>query len=168
MILYLLYRDIPSANGVALCAIRTELPPVNIRVTICAILPHIRKNRLYVALRALHFLVHTPQGIVCMVVIEFRTCADRTPSRCCVAVFARNRERPMWAAGSLSLSQGGKSYANKAHKEHGQKLEQTWRTSLPGPSIERRRGQNGPNRTLLSGMAPARNYCTKGQIVSLF
>ena len=58
VILNLLNGIVPTKNGVTLRAIRAHLALVNIGVAILTILPHIREYRLYVALRALHFLVH--------------------------------------------------------------------------------------------------------------
>jgi hypothetical protein len=46
---HLLHRDVPTLDGVALRAIRTHLPAVNVRVTVRAVLPDIRENRLRMA-----------------------------------------------------------------------------------------------------------------------
>jgi len=72
VILYLLYRNIPTLHRVALRAIRAHLPLVNVRVALFAILAHIGEHWLDVALRAFHFFVQAPQRITCLVVIEFR------------------------------------------------------------------------------------------------
>ena len=58
VILNLLNGIVPTKNGVTLRAIRAHFALVNIGVAILTILPHIREYRFYVALRALHFLVH--------------------------------------------------------------------------------------------------------------
>jgi len=144
MILHLLHRDIPSPNRVTLCAIRSEFPPVNIRVTIRAIFSHVRKNRLHVTLRALHSFVHRSQRIVCVVVIEFWMCTDRPPSRCRMAIFTRDRQRPVWAAGSLSLGEGGKRHIDKAQNEQSQKLDNTRRKVSRDPRTKVVRGRMGP------------------------
>jgi hypothetical protein len=68
----LLDGHIPSEDGVALRAIRTHLPPVNIGVTILTVLARVREYRLDVALGALHLLVHTAKWILSLVVIELR------------------------------------------------------------------------------------------------
>ena len=58
VVLNLLHCDCPAAHGVALLAIRSQLPPVDIGVTILAMLAHIIKDRLNVTLHAGHGLVH--------------------------------------------------------------------------------------------------------------
>src|ERR1700740_1198113 len=58
VILNLLHRDCPATNGVALLAVRSQLPPVDIGVTILATLAHITEDRLNVTLHAGHGLVH--------------------------------------------------------------------------------------------------------------
>jgi len=167
MILHLLHRDIPSANGMALRAIRTELPPVNIRVTIRAILSHVCKNRFHVALRAVYFFVHAAQRIVRVVVIEFRVRPDRTPCRRCMAVLARDRQRPVRAAGSLSLGEGGKGQTDQAQTYQNQKLDGTWRKIPRDPRSTSSRAE-WAQLTLILRLAIAGHYCTEGQIVFLY
>src|SRR4249920_1120060 len=58
MLLDLLNGDLPSTDGVALLAIRSQLPLVNIGVTILATLSNVGENRPYVTLRAAYRLVH--------------------------------------------------------------------------------------------------------------
>ena len=90
VLLDLLNRNLPSANRVALLAIGSQLPPVNIRVAVLASLPNVGEHRLYVALGAGHRLVHAAQRISRLIVIEFGNGADRLPSARGVAVLARN------------------------------------------------------------------------------
>jgi hypothetical protein len=103
MILHLLHRDIPSANRVTLCAIRTEFPTVNVRVAIRAIFSNVGEDRFHMTLRALHFFVHTSQRIFRVVMVEFRMRADWPPCRRRMAVFTWDCNRPVRAARSLSL-----------------------------------------------------------------
>lgn len=101
MILDLLHGGIPALNGVALRAVRAHLSSVHVGMTVLAILPHIRENRLDVALRALNVFMHTAQRIPGLVVIEFRVGLDRAPRGHLVAVFARDgKRRPMRIARS--------------------------------------------------------------------
>jgi hypothetical protein len=72
-------------------------------VTISAILAYIREDGLDVTLNALHFLVHSSQRVICLVVVEFRNRADGPPSRSGVAVFAGNRQGTVRTSGSLRL-----------------------------------------------------------------
>ena len=104
VILNLLNGIVPTKNGVTLRAIRAHLALVNIGVAILTILPHIREYRLYVALCALHLLVHAAQRIVRFVVIEFGDSANGAPARSGVAVLARNRERSVRTTGAALLT----------------------------------------------------------------
>jgi hypothetical protein len=106
VILYLLNGNIPPTHGVALGAIGAEFSPVNISMTISTVFSGVRENRLHVALRALHFLVHASQRVVRVVMIELRMCPNGPPAACGMAVFAGNRERPVWASRSLFLCRG--------------------------------------------------------------
>ena len=83
VLFHLLYCNIPSLHGVTLLAVRSHLPAVDVRVTVRAILSHIREHRLDVALHAFHFFVHSTQRIFCLVVIEFgRRAWGANPRRC--------------------------------------------------------------------------------------
>jgi len=89
---------------VTLRAIRAHLALVNIGVAILTILPHIREYRLYVALCALHLLVHAAQRIVRFVVIEFGDSANGAPARSGVAVLTRNRQRSVRTTSAALLT----------------------------------------------------------------
>lgn len=89
----LLHRDIPALNGVTLRTVRAHPSLVHVAMTVLAILPDIRENRLYVALCAFYFLMHTAQRIAGLVVIEFQIRLDRAPRAHLVAIFARDGER---------------------------------------------------------------------------
>jgi hypothetical protein len=106
VILDLLDGYIPPAHGVALCAVGPELPAVYVSVAIGTVLSYISKYRFCMALRALHFFVHPAQRIICVVVVEFRIRPDRAPGVCCMAIFARDHKRPVWAACSFFLGDG--------------------------------------------------------------
>jgi hypothetical protein len=90
VVLHLLNGDIPSLNRVALLAIASHLPPVDVLVAILTILAYLCEHGLDVALRAFNLFMHTAQGIFGLVVIKFRNRADGTPTRRGVAVFARD------------------------------------------------------------------------------
>lgn len=90
MLLYLLDRDLPSANGMTLFAIGSKLTFVNVGVAILTALSDVGEDRLDVALRAGHRLVHSTQWITCLVVIELGDGADGFPGVCRVAVLAWN------------------------------------------------------------------------------
>ena len=75
------HRDAPAANRVAVLAGRAHLAGVNVGVTIRALLSHLGKHRVGVALAAMHALVHAAQGELGFgVVIELRLGADGLPA----------------------------------------------------------------------------------------
>ena len=104
VILDLLDGDLPSANGVALRAVRAEFPAMNVCVAIGAILSHIGENRFHMALDALYLFVHASQRVVGFVVIKLGHSTDWSPARSCMAVFARNGKRTVRTAGAFPLS----------------------------------------------------------------
>lgn len=103
MVLDLLNGNLPAKHRVALRAVRTELPAVNIRMAIRAVLADVREDRLYVALGAFHLFVHASKRVTRLVVIEFRDRSNRPPARRGMAVFAGNREGTVRASRSLPL-----------------------------------------------------------------
>ena len=58
MLLNLLDGDIPSTDRVALLAVRSQLPIVNVGVTILAVLSNVGENRPDVTFSATHRLMH--------------------------------------------------------------------------------------------------------------
>lgn len=96
MLLNLLNRDLPTTDGVALLAVRSQLPLMNVGVTILATLSNIRENRPDVTFSATHGLVHAAQRVFGLVMIEFRSAADWLPRGRCVAVLARNAQVAVW------------------------------------------------------------------------
>lgn len=112
VLLDLLNRNLPSADRVALLAIRSQLPLVNVRVTVLASLSDAAEYHLDVTLDAAYRLVHAAQRISRLVVIEFRDRADRLPPRRGVAVLTRQVQIPVRAAcdrGILRLRLSGNS-----------------------------------------------------------
>lgn len=90
MLLHLPDGDLPSTDRVALLAICSQLPLVNVSVAILATLSNVGENRPDVTLSAAHRLVHAAQRIFRLVVIEFRSPADWLPCVRRVAVLTRN------------------------------------------------------------------------------
>ena len=86
----LLHRNLPTFHAVTLLTICAELALVDVGVAVGALLSHIRENRLDVALRAGHSLMHSPQWIASLVMVELGYAADRLPSAQGVAVLARS------------------------------------------------------------------------------
>jgi hypothetical protein len=64
--------DIPTLDGVTAFTICAELAAMDVGVAICAVLADIFEDEAGMALSAAYFLMHTAQGISCLVVIEFR------------------------------------------------------------------------------------------------
>ena len=82
--------DGPSADGMTLLAIRTQLPLVNISVAVLALLTNAREDHLDVALNAGHPSVHAAQRIASLIMVELGNSADRLPTIRGMAVLARN------------------------------------------------------------------------------
>ncbi len=97
VLLHLLDRDLPSANRMALFAIRSKLALVNVRVAILTTLSDVSENRLCVALDARDSGVHSAQRVLGLVVIELRDGANRLPRAGRVAVLARDIQIPVGA-----------------------------------------------------------------------
>ena len=93
-----LHGDSPSHHRMALLALRAHLAAVNVGVALGALLPDVGKDRLRVALRARHSLVHPAQRIARTVVVELGNVANRLPSAEGVAVLARDGKRSMRTA----------------------------------------------------------------------
>ena len=93
MVLDRLDGDVPPLDRVALLALRSELAAVQIGVAIRALCPHVAEHQLDVAGHAVHFLVHSTQGVGGLVVIEFGLSADGFPARERVATVAGLAER---------------------------------------------------------------------------
>ena len=129
VIFQLLHGHVPALHGVALRAVRAHLCLVHVGVAVFTIPPHVSENRLDMALRALHFFVHTAQGILGLVVVEFGNCADGAPSGGRVAVFAGDRQRAVRASSALPLRQGNGSvgWLPGKKQEPAQDLEQRGR-----------------------------------------
>jgi hypothetical protein len=117
VLLDLLNRDGPSANRVALLAIGSQLPLVNIGVAILAALSDVSEDRFHVTLNTGHGLMHAAQRVPGLVVIKFGHCTDRFPGVRRVTVLAREVEISVGAmrAATGNLRPGrrrmhGKSY----------------------------------------------------------
>lgn len=99
MLLHLLNRDLPSANGMTLFAVRPQLTPVNICVAILASLADIGEEGLDVALRATNGSVHATKRIPCLIVIEFGDGANRFPCARRVTVLTGDVQVPVRTVG---------------------------------------------------------------------
>ena len=80
----------PTLGVVALCAIRAELPQMNIGMAIGAIPADIGKDRLSMTLRACHFFMSTCEGELGSIVVEIWIPANRAPAGSRMAIFAWN------------------------------------------------------------------------------
>jgi hypothetical protein len=99
VLLNLLHGDLPSFDCVTLFAIGAQLAPMNVSVTVSTSLANVGKHRLDVALRTRYRLMHPPEGIPRLAMIEFRYVANWFPSTQRVAILAGNIQWAVWAAG---------------------------------------------------------------------
>ena len=107
VLLYLRNRNLPSTNRVALFAICSQLPAVNVRVAILTALPNIRKDRLCMASRASHCLVHAAERIASLIMIKLGNRTHRPPCIWRMTVLAWNGQisvRTMSDSRSLPVS----------------------------------------------------------------
>jgi hypothetical protein len=81
VIAHLLHRDLPTADGMALRAIRTHLAAMNVCMTIGAAFADIGEDGLRVALYAFHFFVHAAKRVLGLVMVELGDRADGAPTR---------------------------------------------------------------------------------------
>ena len=102
--LNLLNRNLPAANGVALFAIRAQLPAVNIRVAILAAQADVAEHRFHVALRASDRRMHAAQRVPRLVVIKFGNRADRLPGIRRMTVLAGEVEVTVWTMSALAVN----------------------------------------------------------------
>lgn len=129
VLLHLLNGDLPSPDGVALLAIDSQLPLVNVGVTILATVSNVGKNRPDVTFRATHRLVHAAQRIFRLAVIEFRNTADWFPGGRCVTVLTGNAQVAVWTVRSgRSLRKCISCSCRKYQHQHREPSE-----NVPGP-----------------------------------
>lgn len=127
--------NVPTLDCMALSAVRTELPPMDVRVAIRAARPDFGEDQTRMAEGAGYLLVHAEQGVLCHIVIELGNASDRFPGRTCVAVFAGNVDWSVWVvARPLCVRLGGR--VRQAGKQENQRnpdefLHARWKTS-PG------------------------------------
>jgi hypothetical protein len=100
VLLDLLDRNLPTADRMALLAIRSQLPPMNIRMTVLASLSHVGEHRFDVTLDAGDGLVHAAQRVSRLIVIKFRNGADGSPAICRMTVLARHAQIPVGTVGA--------------------------------------------------------------------
>lgn len=105
-----LHRDTPAPDRVALLALCSELPPVNVRVTIGAIHPHIGEHELRVAKGAWHRLMEPAEREARFLVGEIQYGPKRFPAGGGVTILARNGERAMGTTDAPPLSLSPQSY----------------------------------------------------------
>lgn len=79
--------DVPPLHGMTLFT-GPHPAPMDVGMAVAATGSRVREHWFRVALRACHVLVHSAQGEVGLVVIEFRNRADRLPSHRGMAVLA--------------------------------------------------------------------------------
>ena len=100
-----------------LFAIGSQLAAVDIGMAVLAALSHIRENRLGVTLRASHRVVHAPKRVARLVVIEFRSRADRLPRARCVAVLTRDAQISMRAMRTPRYLRSCASQHSQTHQQ---------------------------------------------------
>jgi hypothetical protein len=80
-------RNLPTRIAVAQVTLGSILAPVNIGMTVLALSTDVRKNRIDVALLALHFRMETAKRKTCPAVVELWNSSYGHPALCGVAIF---------------------------------------------------------------------------------
>jgi hypothetical protein len=99
VLLDLLRRDLPALHRVAMVALRSHLAPMDVGMAVRAFVAHVGEHQAGVALGAAYPLMHPPQGVAGLVVVELGNAADGLPAGGGVAVLARDVEVAVRAAG---------------------------------------------------------------------
>lgn len=81
-------RDLPALHGMAVFAVCTELPAMNVCVAVRTVLAHVFEDQARVTFGAGHLLVHAAQRVACLIVIEFGVGTNGLPTRVGVTLLA--------------------------------------------------------------------------------
>lgn len=102
VIAYLLQRDLPTLDRMAVFAVSAELTAMNVRVAVGASRTDILEDQTDMAFDAGHLFVHSAQWITGVVVIKLWIRPDRFPTGECVAIPAGCGDGTVWI-GDLGL-----------------------------------------------------------------
>ena len=104
MVADLLLGSKPALHDVALCAIRAELPQMDVGMAIRAILADIGENRLGMTLRARGSFVPPSKRKLRPIVVKLRNIANWAPPGSRMAILARFHYRAVWVWSCAALS----------------------------------------------------------------
>ena len=93
-----LQNDVPSFDGMALCAVSPHLPAMNVGMAVGTVRSGVREHRLGMTLGTSDSLVQAAKRIFRCVVVELRNRADGLPACGRMAVLARDIQVAMGAA----------------------------------------------------------------------
>ncbi len=94
---------LPASHRMAPLAVRSELPPVDVRVAIRTTCSGLREHQAHVALRTGNTFMQTPQRIACLGVVKLDDVAEWFPGREGMAIFTRNLQIAMRAVSRAGL-----------------------------------------------------------------
>jgi len=154
---------------VALRAVRSHFPLVNVGVTILAGFSDVAENRLGVALDAGHLFVHSAERILGLVVIKFRNWPDGPPTCCRVAILTGYGKGAVRTSGSHTLSEGrrNRSQLPDNQQKPNPSFDHSKRT-CPFPQFSQSGGGSSAGLTLMFPQGKRRNNCTEGQLMAMF
>jgi hypothetical protein len=159
---------LPAQHRVALRAIRTKFPQVNVSVAVGAILADVGEHRFGVTLNASHAFMHAAQRVLRGVVVKLRNRANRAPRLRGMAVFAGNRQCTVGALAIAFLRGKGRDQQNQPRNEQGpnDRSYARMRRTPPGPRLVPVKVESA-ELPRFSVENEVTNNCTVGQIVSL-
>lgn len=80
--------DLPTHDRVTAFAVGSELAAMNVRMAVRALLAHVLKDEICVALCTAHLDVHAAERISSLIVVELRIRTNRFPARVSMAILA--------------------------------------------------------------------------------
>lgn len=95
MLIDVVHRNRPPSDLMTQVALRTVLPPMNVRMAILALLACVREYRIHMTFLARNFRVHATQRKRCLAMIKLQVIAQWQPSLAGVAVLTSHLYRPM-------------------------------------------------------------------------
>ena len=110
---------LPAQHRVALRAIRTKFPQVNVSVAVGTILADVGEHRFGVTLDASHSFMHAAQRVLRGVVVKLRNRANRAPRLRGMAIFAGNRQCTMRALAIALLCGKDRDQQEQPRNEQG-------------------------------------------------
>ena len=159
---------LPAQHCVALRAIRTKFPQVDVSVAVGAILADVSEHRFGVTLDTSHFFMHAAQRVLRGVVVKLRNRANRAPRLRGMTIFTGNRQCTVRALAIAFLCRKDRDQQKQPSNEQGPNDSSytRMRKTPPGPRLVPVKVESA-ELPRFSVENEVTDNCTVGQIVSL-